>query len=354
MTRIFNERFEGTGYNETWSDGETVDTGCDLDEDQSIAVAGNPAHWNALCLYADVVGATGDDAFVAGDLVNLSDEPNTWLRIEVVVVADGLDTDTNIARLLVVKDSADLLLYRISLVNDGGTLKIRCTAKLNGSDLTSYLSAGISIDTLYRIEVQWKTTTNEFAWRINDVLQDAAALTGSHALGIDEISALGLTAVTATKDFTVAIDNVAIDDKHWVGAGRELATHSNFGSRKRRRNFSKKNAGLEVTGDLEPDVAGDFVNIGPQAANGAYDPTEPDADVYQITLPNGAIWYLWHDSDGSENWMITKVVGEFNVRWYLTYVAGDPTGSYAAAGSASGTATVAYADVPISPWRFRR
>ena len=217
MALIFDEQFEtDPGYDETWTGGETEDTGCSLDPDQATSVAGSPPAWDSLCLYADVDGSQGDHAYVAGDLVDLSDEADTWLKIEFVCLANGLDTAGNIGRLLVVKDSAALLAYRVLLANDGGTFKIGLATKLNGVDVTTYYSDAISVNRIYRVEVKWETTKDLFEWRVNGVQQDAAALTGNHALGIDSITSLGLIAVSAGKDLTVAIDNVQIDDAGWV------------------------------------------------------------------------------------------------------------------------------------------
>ncbi len=98
--------------------------------------------------------------------------------------------------------------------------------------------------------------------------------------------------------------------------------------------------GLRVAGALSPDITGDFVNIGPQAAAGLYDPAQPDPDVYHKNI-NGQDWYLWHDSDGTENWYIANSIGfTGSYFWGLTYTVGDPTGSYVAKTSATGTATV--------------
>lgn len=121
-------------------------------------------------------------------------------------------------------------------------------------------------------------------------------------------------------------------------------------TRRRRRNFNL-GIGLKVTGTLSPDVTGDYRSIGPQAANGDYDPTEPDADVYHTNI-NGQDWYIWHDSAGSEYFYISKAVGVGSGAgyiWYRAYASGI-TGDYITGSLVSGTATVA----KISPLRFRR
>ncbi len=99
-------------------------------------------------------------------------------------------------------------------------------------------------------------------------------------------------------------------------------------------------ADLTVTGTLSPDITstlGTFTNIGIQSANGDYDPTEPDATVYQNNT-----WYLWHDSVGGETWVISEVIGTVGARyWSKVYAAMNTAGAYTAAGTATGEATVA-------------
>ena len=109
---------------------------------------------------------------------------------------------------------------------------------------------------------------------------------------------------------------------------------------------------LTVTGTLSPDITGDFVNIGPQVANGAYDPTEPDPDVYYINI-DGTDWYIWHDSEITEYWYITNVVGDdaAATRWYRAYASGI-IGAYLDVGLATGTATVAVG-IGSSDWALQ-
>lgn len=221
MTRLFNERFIDGSLDETWSGGKTIDTDCLLEENTAIPFPfslDNAPAWRDKCLLVDIDGSAGDHAYLSGDLVNLSDEPDTWLREEFFVANNGLDTPGNRATLLLVKDSAALMLYRVSLANEGGVFKIRLAAKLNGVDITEYFSDEISTNIMYRVEVKWDAGNNQFEWRVNGITQDSAALTDTHAPGIDEISALGMLSVAAGKDMTMYIDNVAIDDADWVGS----------------------------------------------------------------------------------------------------------------------------------------
>ncbi len=100
---------------------------------------------------------------------------------------------------------------------------------------------------------------------------------------------------------------------------------------------------VRITGTLSPDITGDFLNIGPQAAFGFYDPAAPDSDVYSVDI-DGTTWYHWHDSiGGTVNWFITTVIGNIGVdlwRWGKEYVAGNRGGDYTASGNSTGTATV--------------
>lgn len=221
MTRLFNERFIDGSFDETWPDGKTEDTDCSVEENTAIPFPfnfDNALSWRDKCLEVAIDGSGGDHAYIGGDLVNLSDEEDTWFRVEFFVLVNGLDTPGNEGRIAVVKDSAALLLYRVLLRNDGGVFKIKLTTRLNGVAFTDYLSDEISMGIMYRVEVKWDITNHQFEWRINGVTQDSAALTDTHAIGIDAITSLGLLSVAAGKNMTVYIDNVAIDDADWVGS----------------------------------------------------------------------------------------------------------------------------------------
>ena len=218
MARIFNEQFEATGYDETWSLGETVDAGCTLDEDAKTNIINSPTAWGKRCLKADVVGATGDDACVSGDLVNVSDAPLTYLRFEFIVTAHDLDINAEKGSLIYVTDSADTMLYRTWLRYQDRVL-LRTEVKLDGVAITTQDSAiTIANNTRYRVEYKWDIANAKFEWRINGITEYASNLAAGRGAGIDYITFFGLNSVSAGENITAYFDNLAIDDSDWVGA----------------------------------------------------------------------------------------------------------------------------------------
>jgi len=142
---------------------------------------------------------------------------------------------------------------------------------------------------------------------------------GNHPIGVSAV---------ASKDGTVQLD------WQYFSQGED-ATPDGF------KIYRYENDVLTITGTLTPNVIGNYVNIGPQAASGAYDPTEPDPDVYHINI-SGQDWYIWHDSNVTEYWYITDTVGNEGAadRWYRIYADGI-IGTYTDTGTATGIATVA-------------
>lgn len=226
MTRLFDEQFESVGYDEPWG-AETVDAGCTLDEDTNTNNPIFPNSWGRRCLKADVVGATGNDAYVVNNAVFPADVPDTWSRIEIIATNNGLDTAGNSAQFFEARDSSDVILYRFQMINNGGVHRVKCLAYLDGTATNYFSDNAIALNKMYRVEVKFNVTADEFEWRIDGVIQDAAGLLAGHGAGFERIARFGLSSVTATKDYTIYIDNFAIDDAGWIGP--------ETGSRNRRR-----------------------------------------------------------------------------------------------------------------------
>ena len=55
MTRIFDEKFEGAGYEESWT--EAVGAGCTIDQDAATSDVSSPAGWDSQCL--KIITASG-------------------------------------------------------------------------------------------------------------------------------------------------------------------------------------------------------------------------------------------------------------------------------------------------------
>jgi hypothetical protein len=77
---IFQETFESVGYDEVWSEGESIAAGCILDEDAStVGLPGVPSWWETKCLR---IYSNGGNVFVKH--IFPSDLDVAYFRIEVV------------------------------------------------------------------------------------------------------------------------------------------------------------------------------------------------------------------------------------------------------------------------------
>ena len=82
VTRVFNEQLEATGYDETWSDGETVSSGNTLNED------------TATSLYTEWfdVTDTGEGTFTLARVTVIPEAPDWWLHIDGVLARASGDS----------------------------------------------------------------------------------------------------------------------------------------------------------------------------------------------------------------------------------------------------------------------
>jgi hypothetical protein len=212
MTRIFDETFEATGYDETWT-GEVVGSGSTVNEDASTGDVSSPSGWGSQCLK---LVTTGDDAAVYQE-DGIGSPTKSFLRIEVVVTAESLaNGEQNV--LLAVYDSSWGEAYSLWLEQDGsGNLVFAAYPRYDTSNYASFSSDPISLNTRYRIEFKWDSEDDdEFEWRIDGVTQDVQALDTGHSPNIDFFTVGFLYNIDAAA--TAYIDLFAIDDADWVGA----------------------------------------------------------------------------------------------------------------------------------------
>lgn len=222
-TIVFDEKFEGTGYEESgWS--ETVGGGATVDEDADTSDVSSPAGWGSQCL--KIVAPENTDAFVAQERSSLSD---SWLRIEVVIASHSISSG-NHGLLLIVWDFDYSDVYTLRTVNIGGTLYFQIAVYHDGTENEYTSLNSISLDTRYRIEVKWDVTNDVWAWRIDgadqpndqdasDPVTSEGILTDTHATNLANFRVGGVAfGAYSSSAMTSYIDLIAIDGAGWVGA----------------------------------------------------------------------------------------------------------------------------------------
>jgi hypothetical protein len=208
MARAWDERFEGAGYEETWSEGETVAAGCTLDQDYATSnLATPPDDWQSQCLQC-VIDTVGDETYV--EHIFASDMGLSYVRAEWVFTALPTLTNQQSAILLKVYNRAVTTCFMIGLKNDGAATKIWFVDAQNGTD--DYGPTAVQ-GTFYRVEVKWDNPNNAWEWKVDGVSQGTGSFAQDIGLGRIRLGWIGSHGVG-----TVCHDNFAIDDADWVGA----------------------------------------------------------------------------------------------------------------------------------------
>lgn len=230
MARVFEELFESTGYDETWVSGETVGTGCTLDEDYASSNAGSPTGWGSYCLRS-VAASTGYNAYVEDGNLG-SAKAITYFCMEIYIVSESLG-DGNWMNLFAAADSGWEDAWVVRLIQSSGSLKLQLNAHHDDADEEFTGITTLSTATVYRVEVKWDATNDAWAWRINgtdqpnnvdgsDPVESEGSLTLTHPTDVQWLRC-GVSNVDSVA-LEVLFDRVIVDDADWVGAAG--TTHS--------------------------------------------------------------------------------------------------------------------------------
>jgi len=209
MTRIWDERFEASGYDETWNDGEYVDAGCTLDED-ATPPSGAPAAWGSQCLRS-VNTSSNDEAEVEHTFSTALGE--FYWRMEFYVAAEGL-ADGQEQKIAALFDPAYNTYYEFGLRQTSGQLYLYYYEDYDETDVAEAISTG----TFYRVEFGFDGSSGAHEVRLDGSTFFSDTLSGGYptTIGIMEMG-LGWQA----RACDVYFDLVAIDDANWVGAEDE-------------------------------------------------------------------------------------------------------------------------------------
>jgi hypothetical protein len=212
MARIWDEKFEGTGYEETWSGGETIGTGCTLNEDYATSgLASPPAYWDAQCLQV-ISDTAGDETHVQHDL-GAGAAGTQYYRLEIMIHSATV-ANYQLLTILRVLNTAYGSCFNLGLNNNGGTY--RWGIDVYGDTTPTYYST-FAFDTYYRIEIKWDNTNNAFEWKIDGTSINTLAFTNDSTARRISLGARNHVA-------ELYIDNFAIDDADWVGSDAVTAT----------------------------------------------------------------------------------------------------------------------------------
>ena len=227
MTLLFNETFQGTGYSETWSEGETLTAGNGADEDFSSAVymaQDRIRSWGSQCFRTFALPLKTSAKVIDH---GIGAEAITYSRVEVVVVTDGLANGEETVFYKAMNAGNDPL-FELKLKQTAGVVSFVLDSYHDNAsnEYTSILP--VALLTLYRVEIKWDATANVWDWRINGVAQKndqdstdpvtaEGDLTGGHPTEMSKIE-LGLEGF-GSDAINVLYNNFAIDDSAYLGEG---------------------------------------------------------------------------------------------------------------------------------------
>jgi len=209
MAVVIDERFEGTGYEESgWT--ENVPGGCTVDEDSSSSNAGSPAAWASQCL--KIVKATNTTPYT---YKQFGDAAVRYLRFEFYAtawsIADGaVDQIAALVNNAVSANACNVYLYR-----SGSTYYVLVVPTYDGTNQDFSFLTTINLNTRYRVEIKWDHTNDLFEAKVNGTSIGSRSITAG-AIQAGSIL-LGITGAVAGT-WTVYFDLVTVDDADWVGS----------------------------------------------------------------------------------------------------------------------------------------
>ncbi len=217
MARVWNEKFETSDYDETWSVGESTEGLSTIVQNTATSEVSSPTQWGAQCLKCVSVGTTDEQAYVAH---NPSWSTAMHFRDEFVITSEDLaDTNQNVILKMWNSGAVDPVM-EVQVRQDSGVLHLRVGVNHDGTGLSFTTGViALSLNTRYRWEGQFDITNDIWEWKIDGTSEASGTLTNPATSHPTDIGVLRLGAGIASNDeaMTIYHDLVAVDDLDWVG-----------------------------------------------------------------------------------------------------------------------------------------
>jgi hypothetical protein len=209
MARILDEKLEGTGYQNTWT--ESVGAGCTINEDAASSDVGSPTDWGSQCL--KLITAVGVPNYTYS---LLGDGAIRYTRVEIVITARTLDDGTGRLIAVGMNNAGSTYCWRLFIARSGASYLFAVIAFLDGTTQSLYWGSAYSLNTKYRLEIRWDKTNNVFDWKVDGTSQGSQSLVaGSVQMGL---ICAGGDDNPGNNSATFYEDLIAVDNADWVGA----------------------------------------------------------------------------------------------------------------------------------------
>lgn len=286
MSIIFDEGWEGAGYEESWT--TSVGAGCTIDGDADPADVGSPDGWEDQC--CKIIDAGGVQNYFYSQY---GDDDVRYTSFEIVITdLSNLIAQGDEAQILWARDNAlSNICWGIEIVQGISEPHFNVSIHYDGNP-HGVISEIVPVEgEKYRFDVKWDSTNDLYAIRINgEVVWSGQLTSGHHEQGSfifpswPEITGHGIT---------FYIDNIRVDDAWWLGG----YDPNGFTQDWFEADFGDNYDGIGTTGyrfykndnsDASLRTTDDVVDLG----NGGYG--VPDAFV-----PSDAVGIVWDTGGGS-------------------------------------------------------
>ena len=213
VAKIIDESFEGTGYEESWT--EYNSGGCTLNEDSAIPGA-TPPNAGSQCLnYVKISGANAYARRDYGSQVNTS-----YTRFYIYFSALSSSVSQEEGCILAMSNDSDEdanTTMNFGIYNDAGTHRWRLAVHFGAGWSNAYSSSSISTDTWYRVEIK----IDDSGTGSHQLLVDGDSqgiLAGNLDRGAPRYWYIGYGGYsTSTVSFTTYYDLFAVSTEGWIG-----------------------------------------------------------------------------------------------------------------------------------------
>jgi hypothetical protein len=213
---LVDENFEGTGYEETWT--ETVGAGSGVNED-STAVA-RPVGGSAQVLQIDKV----DPNYNAKTVRDLGSAlAITYASVWAYVTAEGLGSDESLIVMHGEDASANKAWYIKFHQKATGKYDYQMRVYSGGAWVAAASSAEVLLDTWHKLEMKYDVTNDAYEFRVDSASVVSAALTDAHRAGVRYIT---LGDAETAKTVTMYLDVCQVSSTGYVTSAVALPAGS--------------------------------------------------------------------------------------------------------------------------------
>jgi len=231
MSRIFDEEFEGAGYEESW-ESEVAGSGSSIDEDANVTSAGSPSDWGSQC--CEIIN-NANATYVAA--LTTTDALKYW-RVEFVITAESLPNSETTDLFAFYDNSGSDPAGALVLGQDGGGDLYLSFESYHTGSINQYTSFVTPVlDTRYRFELKWDTTNDLWSWKIDGQVQpndeDASdPVLTEGTLTLTRVADAGAVVLGSISSGAIACtcyyDLVCAENADWIGTEATDSTPDQF------------------------------------------------------------------------------------------------------------------------------